>query len=78
MPLQVESRQRQMVDVEHRPGVAQQIVTAADGLHLIEVVPGIDPRTQVLDLCELPVRVREPLAVMDRRLLRDDAAPLLG
>jgi len=49
-----------------------------DGLHLIEIIPGVDPQKQVIDLCDLPVKVREPLAVMDKRLFHDDAKPLLG
>jgi acyl CoA:acetate/3-ketoacid CoA transferase len=50
----------------------------ADGLHLIEIVPGIDPKSQVIDLCDVPVYVREPLTVMDKRLFLDNSAPLLG
>ncbi|MBM1633993.1 propionate CoA-transferase [Sulfitobacter mediterraneus] len=39
---------------------------AADGLELIEIAPGIDLQTQVLDLMDFaPVRIAEPLALMD-------------
>jgi propionate CoA-transferase len=49
-----------------------------DGLHLTEVVPGVEVRRQILDLCAIPVIVDEPLPMMDAGLFRDDAAPLLG
>ena len=48
------------------------------GLHLVEIVPGIDLRHDILELCQIPVSVAEPLKVMDRRLLSDDARPLLA
>jgi len=46
----------------------------ADGLVLIEVAPGIDVRTQILDLMAFaPVQVRDPLPTMPARLfLRDE------
>jgi propionate CoA-transferase len=48
------------------------------GLHLVEIVPGIDPRRDILELCQIPVSIAEPLKVMDRRLFSDDARPLLA
>lgn len=39
---------------------------APDGLELIEIAPGIDLQTQILDLMEFtPVRIVEPLPLMD-------------
>jgi acyl CoA:acetate/3-ketoacid CoA transferase len=49
-----------------------------DGLHLTEVVPGVDIRRQILDLCAISVTVDEPVPVMDTALFHDAAAPLLG
>ena len=44
---------------------------APDGLVLEEVAPGIDVRSQVLDLMAFPpVRVAEPLPRMDPTLFR--------
>ncbi|MGV0876209.1 CoA-transferase [Martelella sp. FLE1502] len=41
---------------------------AADGLELIEIAPGIDLQSQVLDLMDFaPVRIRDPLPLMDER-----------
>ncbi len=41
---------------------------AEDGLELIEIAPGIDLQTQVLDLMEFsPVRIADPLPVMQQR-----------
>jgi propionate CoA-transferase len=48
------------------------------GLHLTEIIPGIDVRREILDLCAIPVTVNEPLAVMDAALFHDGATPLLG
>jgi len=46
---------------------------AADGLVLTEVAPGIDVRTQVLDLMDVPdVRVADDLRLMDAALFRPD------
>jgi propionate CoA-transferase len=43
-----------------------------DGLVLAEVAPGIDVKTQVLDLMEFPVQVSPELKTMDERLFRDE------
>ena len=46
----------------------------SDGLELIEVAPGIDPRTQVLELMAFaPVRIADPLPRMDARFLMSGA-----
>ncbi|GIH67797.1 CoA-transferase [Sphaerimonospora thailandensis] len=42
----------------------------AEGLVLIEVAPGIDPRRDVLDRIGFPVRVADRLATMDAALFR--------
>lgn len=44
---------------------------AEDGIELIEVAPGIDPRADVLDRIGFEVRVRDPLPRMDARLFRE-------
>jgi propionate CoA-transferase len=42
-----------------------------DGLALIEIAKGIDLKTQVLDQMEFaPVRIAEPLKIMDAALFR--------
>ena len=47
---------------------------APDGLELIEVAPGIDPRSQVLDLMAFaPIRIADPLPRMDVRFLMSGA-----
>ena len=39
---------------------------AADGLELVEIAPGIDLQTQILDLMDFaPVRIADPLPCMD-------------
>jgi propionate CoA-transferase len=43
-----------------------------DGLVLTEVAPGIDVKTQVLDLMQFPVPVAPELKTMDERLFRDE------
>ncbi|MGH3588724.1 MAG: hypothetical protein ACRDQ0_20640, partial [Pseudonocardia sp.] len=43
-----------------------------EGLELIEVAPGIDVERDVLAHMDLKPAVREPLAVMDRRLFLDE------
>lgn len=48
------------------------------GLELIEIVPGIDPRRDVTDLCEFPISIANDLRTMDSRLLCDEAGCLLG
>ncbi|MCJ7873572.1 CoA-transferase [Phaeobacter sp. J2-8] len=41
---------------------------ASDGLELIEIAPGVDLQTQVLDLMDFaPVRIADPLPCMDAR-----------
>lgn len=72
-------------EVLRRDGRCVRIITERctfelkpDGLHLVEVAPGIDPKRQVIEQCEVPIKIDEPLAVMDPRLLHDDANPLLG
>lgn len=46
----------------------------ADGLELIEIAPGIDLQTQILDLMNfLPVRIAEPLKQMDAAHFLKDA-----
>lgn len=41
---------------------------AADGLELIEIAPGIDLQSQVLDLMDFaPVRISDPLPLMDKQ-----------
>lgn len=42
------------------------------GLVLTEVAPGIDLKTQVLDLIDFPVRVAENVKLMDARIFRDE------
>jgi propionate CoA-transferase len=43
----------------------------SDGILLIEVAPGVDPRRDVLERIGFPVQVAEPLGRMDARLFRD-------
>lgn len=43
-----------------------------DGLQLIEVAPGIDVRSQILDLMQFPVVVSGELKQMDERLFRPE------
>ncbi len=43
-----------------------------DGLRLDEVAPGVDVRTQVLDLSEFPIDVSPNLKLMDERLFRPE------
>jgi propionate CoA-transferase len=43
-----------------------------DGLRLDEVAPGIDVRTQVLDLADFPIQVSPDLKLMDERLFRPE------
>jgi propionate CoA-transferase len=42
------------------------------GLELLEVAPGIDLQSQVLDRAEFPVRVAAAVRTMDRRLFRPE------
>jgi acyl CoA:acetate/3-ketoacid CoA transferase len=69
----------------HRDGRSVRLVTerctfelTPTGISLVEVIPGIDVRRQVLDLCAIPVAVAENLAVMDAALFADGTRPLLG
>lgn len=43
-----------------------------DGVELIEIAPGIDLQTQVLDLMDFKPIISQTLKVMDKCLLRDD------
>ncbi|EEA94874.1 CoA-transferase [Pseudovibrio sp. JE062] len=44
-----------------------------DGLHLVEIAPGIDLQTQILDQMDYaPARVAEPLPLMDAELFAED------
>lgn len=43
-----------------------------DGLHLIEVAPGIDIKTQIIDLMEFTPKIDENVKVMDFRLFREE------
>jgi acyl CoA:acetate/3-ketoacid CoA transferase len=42
------------------------------GLRLDEIAPGIDCKTQVLDLIDFPVEVSPTLKLMDERLFRPE------
>jgi propionate CoA-transferase len=42
------------------------------GIVLTEVAPGIDVRTEVLDVADFPIAVSADLRVMDERLFRDE------
>jgi propionate CoA-transferase len=48
-----------------------------DGMELIEVAPGIDLQTQILDLMDFKPLIREPLGVMDPAIFRDAPMDLL-
>ena len=50
----------------------------ADGLELIEILPGLDPQRHVTALCDIPIRIAENLRRMDPRLLQAEAGRLLG
>jgi propionate CoA-transferase len=41
-----------------------------DGPELVEIAPGIDLQTQILDMMDFRPIIREPLAVMDERIFR--------
>jgi propionate CoA-transferase len=43
-----------------------------DGLHLIEVAPGIDIQTQILDLMEFAPKIDGEIKIMDERLFREE------
>ena len=43
-----------------------------DGMHLIEIAPGVDLQTQVLDLMEFKPIIDEPLKTMDLRIFKDE------
>lgn len=43
----------------------------ADGLHLIEVAPGIDIKSQILDLMEFEPKLSKDIQMMDKRLFED-------
>ena len=43
-----------------------------DGLHLIEVAPGIDVKTQITDLMEFMPKIDEEICLMDERLFIDE------
>ena len=47
------------------------------GLELVEVAPGIDVRTQVLDLARFPIAVGPHVRTMDERLFRDEPLGLV-
>jgi acyl CoA:acetate/3-ketoacid CoA transferase len=44
----------------------------ADGLTVVEIAPGIDLETQVLQQADIPLRVSEELKLMDNRLFIED------
>ena len=48
-----------------------------DGLTLIEIAPGIDLQTQVLDLIDFDVKVADDLKLMDERIFRDEPMNLV-
>jgi len=50
----------------------------AEGLELIEILPGLDPQRHVAALCDIPIRIAENLRRMDPRLLQAEAGRLLG
>lgn len=43
-----------------------------DGLHLIEVAPGIDIQTQIVDLMEFAPKIDKEVKVMDERLFKEE------
>lgn len=47
-----------------------------DGLALIEIAPGVDLKTDILDLMEFKPRVSEDLKQMDARIFRDEPMQL--
>ena len=48
-----------------------------DGLTLTEIAPGIDLKTQVLDLIDFDVKVADDLKLMDERIFRDEPMNLV-
>lgn len=50
----------------------------ADGVHLTEIAPGIDLKTQVLDLMDFTPIVEPELKLMDSRLFREEPMGLSG
>lgn len=51
--------------------------TTSEGLMLIEIAPGIDLQTQVLDQMEFDVKVSPDLKLMDERIFRDEKMGLV-
>ncbi|MDD4715924.1 MAG: 3-oxoacid CoA-transferase [Oscillospiraceae bacterium] len=47
-----------------------------DGLHLIEVAPGIDVQTQIVDLMEFTPKIDDSLKMMDARLFQEESMGL--
>lgn len=41
------------------------------GLQVVEIAPGVDLQCDVLDQADFPLRVAEPLTIMDRAIFRD-------
>jgi propionate CoA-transferase len=48
-----------------------------DGLELIEVAPGVDVQTEVLDVAAFPIAVAPDLRTMDERLFGDEPLGLV-
>lgn len=49
-----------------------------DGVHIIEIAPGIDLQTQIIDLMEFKPIVDSDLKIMDERIFKDELMGLKG